>query len=259
MATIDIGLCGTQHITTNRRISFDIDDCRKEILYGDENNGICYDGIVDEKSWRNTKYKLAFLLKETNGNDKNGEKIEVQSDWDYIGWIKKLSTKEEPLYPTFRNIAMWSSVFFDIFENGETDMGKYIDNSTLKITDELLSNLRKIAVVNLKKSWGTGSSDWNELDKHLSNDKIRSLLIKEMDLINADVVICGSNQVFDFALTIWGGAKKEFSTPNGNTINYFETGKTVFVQFYHPACRKKREVMFDYSKDTFAALKNIIT
>lgn len=258
MAIIDIGLCGTQRITTNRRISFVIDDYRKEILCGDENNGICYDGIVDEKSWRNTKYRLAFLLKETNGNDNKGKSPEKKEDWDYMEWVRRISTGEENIYPTFRNIAMWTAEFYDIFENGNTDKAKYIENGSIKITSELLGSLRKTAIVNLKKSWGTGISDWNVLDKHLENENICKLLRDEICMIHADVVICGSEQVYDFAASIWKGEKKEITTKGGNTLCYFKSDDTVFVKFYHPACRKKRESMFDYAKDAFETLKNNI-
>lgn len=256
MAIIDIDLCGTQHVSKNESIKRLIDDHRKDILEGDENNGICYDGIVDERRWRCSEVNVAFLLKETNGNDNKGKSPEKQEDWDYMEWARRISTGEENIYPTFRNIAMWTAMFYDIFENGNTDKAKYIENGSIKITSELLGSLRKTAIVNLKKSWGTGVSDWNVLNKHLENENICKLLRDEICMIDADVVICGSQEVYDFAASIWKGEKEEITTKGGNALCYFKSGKTVFVKFYHPACHKKREAMFDYAKDIFEAIKD---
>lgn len=238
---------------TNSKIQKEINKCRKDILSGDENNAICFDGIVDEKSWWETKRKLAFLLKETNYTE-DGKKRE---DWEYCKWIYDISVGKES-YPTFRNISMWTSMFYDIFEKGEADKEKYIENGALKITYELWRSLQKTAVVNLKKSWGGSSCNWNILNEHLKNENIRSLLRKEIELNEADVILCGGTEVFDFAVSIWYGEKKSIPTSAGNKLCYFKSGKTVFVKFYHPACRKKREEMFDYAKDIFEALRSVL-
>lgn len=99
MAIIDIDLCGTQHVSKNESIKRLIDDHRKDILEGDENNGICYDGIVDERRWRCSEVNVAFLLKETNGNDNKGKSPEKQEDWDYMEWARRISTGEENITP----------------------------------------------------------------------------------------------------------------------------------------------------------------
>lgn len=237
----------------NREIREEINKYRKDILSGDENNAICFDGIIDEKSWWETKIKLAFLLKETNYT----EDRKKREDWEYLKWIYDISERKTS-YPTFRNISMWTSLFYDFFEKGEADKEKYIENGALKITDELWRNLKKTAVVNLKKSWGSSTSNWNILNEHLQNKNIRSMLRKEIELTEADVVLCGSTEVFDFAVSIWGGEKKSISTSAGNTLCYFKSEETIFVKFYHPACRKKREEMFDYAKDIFATLKSLL-
>ena len=79
----------------------------------------------------------------------------------------------------------------------------------------------------------------------------------EITLISPDVVICGSNAVFGFALEIFGGKENETDTDNGNKLKYFTFENTTFVSFYHPACRKRREAVFDYAEDIFKTLKAI--
>ena len=150
--TIDIGLCGTQHVNKNEIIREKLDSVRKDLLNGN-NNALCYDGIVSEKDYKKSDFKLAFLLKETNGNDSDGKSPEKYEDWDYIGWIRDIAEGKEKLYPTFRNIVMWSAEFFDIMGKGQLDKSQYIKDGTLVVNDELVKVLKKIALLNLKKTF----------------------------------------------------------------------------------------------------------
>lgn len=256
--TIDIGICGTQHVNRNEIIREKLDSIRKDLLNGNNNNALCYDGIVSEKDYKKSDFKLAFLLKETNGNDSDGESPEKYEDWDYIGWIRDIAEGKEKLYPTFRNIAMWSAEFFDIMGKGQLDKSQYIKDGALVVNDELVKVLKKIALLNLKKTWGKGTTDWNDLNDYLLNEKARFVVRDEISLINPDVVICGSNQVFDFACNIYNEKSETIATKKNNKLNYFKYGKTVFVSFYHPSCRKGREMVFDYAEDIFEALKTIM-
>lgn len=259
VATIDIGLCGTQHITKGMRVRDLLHDNYNILLNGDENNAICYDGIVDDKFYRINKIKIAFLLKETNGNTENGDTPDKYEDWDYMKWIREQqATGKEVLYPTLRNIAMWTSEFYDIFENGKTDKLEYLKDGTLVVTDELCRNLLKIAVVNLKKTWGKGGSDWNTLNEYISNEKISNVLKEEIKLISPDVVICGSDQVFDFAQNIYKTEIQKVKTSKQNELDYMKIDNSIFVKFYHPGCRKSREEVFDFAEDVFVALKSIM-
>lgn len=250
--TIDSGLCGTQHIYTNDKIKRLLNSNRESLLNGDKSNAICYDGVVDEKNF--CEIRLAFLLKETNGNTSKGEQPEKYEDWNYVEWIGKLASREEPLYPAFRNIAMWTSTFSDIVENGTSSEDKYLNNNALIVTNELCGNLNKIAVVNLKKTFGGGSTDWNTLDKYLSNQTIKDVLKEEIEMINPTVVLCGGRQVFDLACNIFEGQEEKIETKGGNIVSYFKHNKAIYVSFYHPSCRKSRKSMFYYGADVFETI-----
>lgn len=253
-------LYGTQHVYKDKQIKDLLIQTRNILLNGDTNNAICYDGIVDEKTYSNQNFRLTFLLKETNGNTFEGETPDHYDDWDYAGWIRdKQSTGEEAIYSTFRNIAMWASEFYDIFEGGVTDKSTYLDNGVLRINDNLLKSLRKIAVINLKKTFGGGSTDWNDLDKYLNQD-ICDVLREELCIADPTVVLCGGRQVFDLVCRIHRAEKcPSFTaiTPGGNKVEYIPAYNYIYVNFYHPACRKSREKMFDYAADVFETIKAI--
>ena len=57
---------------------------RYEITEGNSNNGICFDGAVNPELFFTHSKRLMFLLKETNGNDMNGKRNNITTDWDYM-------------------------------------------------------------------------------------------------------------------------------------------------------------------------------
>lgn len=253
-------LCGTQHRFKSAIIKSLLENERDILLNGQLGNAICFDGIVDEQTYDQQRYRLAFLLKETNGNTSDGTAPDHYDDWDYAGWIRdKQSTGAEPLYPTFRNIAMWAAVFYDIFEHGSTDKENYLHNGVLKVTDSLKSTLRRIAVINLKKTFGGGTTDWRDLNAYLTQD-VCDVIREEIFTAEPTIVLCGGRQVFDFVGRLHrseGIAPLTVTTSSGITVEYIPTADFLYVNFFHPACRKSREAMFDYAAEVFAALKNL--
>lgn len=259
MAEIDIGLCGTQHISKNGCIMRLINDNRQDIINGEENNGICYDGVVDERGWKNSPVRLAFLLKETNGNNSDGKAPEEYSDWKtYMEWIAEFATRKTRIYPTFRNVAMWTSMLSDIVGGTEISPDKYLKNGQLQITEELSKSLLGIAVVNLKKTWGGGSTDFKTMDKYLESKTVREVIREELHFISPSVVLCGGSQVFYWAAKIYDARTDSFTTESGKQIGYFRVGDTLFVDFLHPACRKSRVASFNHAADVFALLKDLL-
>lgn len=261
MNTTGSELCGTQHIRRDILIQELLFQNQTVLLNGDEKNAICYDGIVDDRQYCRSKHRLAFLLKETNGNRPNGSQPDRYEPWDYVGWIRDdQSTEDAALYPTFRNIAMWASEYFDCIETDSVNKEKYLQSGTLQITAPLRKSLRRIALINLKKTFGGGSTAWKALDVYLNQD-IKGIIKEQFSLARPAVVLCGGVQVFDFALEVFQMRKDEIRvlyTANNNKVNYFVFDGMIFVCFYHPACRKSREKMFDYAADVFQEIKKLL-
>lgn len=254
-------MIGNQHVYIDRLIRKLLEDNREVLLSNDTNNAIAYDGIVDEKTYSNQRYKLAFLLKEVNGNTSNGQCPDHYDDWDYVGWIREnQSSGKEKIYPSFRNIAMWTSEFYDVLNVNFAEKDKYLKNGTLLIDDNLCNSLRKIAVINLKKTFGGGVSDWNEINDYL-DDKVCNILLEEICAADPSVILCGGREVFDFVLKIHHADKEAINTivtKGGKKISYINAWNMIYIDFYHPSCRKAREYLFDYAQDIFDTVTKMI-
>ena len=209
-----------------------LNEYRGVITDNNPNNGICFDGVVNQERYLSRKKRLMFLLKETNGNDNNGEKNYILSDWEYMEWVHKQALQKEPLYRSvYRNIAMWSRMF-NIYtdEKRNPEMLELIDENGLIIDEKLCNSLLDISIINLKKSWGTEFTDWNEMNKYLNNKQRREIVHHQIKVLKPTLVLCGGT--FDFVKKIFDNDVAE-STKDG--IRFFEKEATVFVSCYHPS------------------------
>lgn len=250
-----------------------LDRHRATLLREDNKNGLCYDGIVDEKTYfdKENKCPIAFLLKETNATDKNGMIPDVKENWDYIGWlnynqlhkiIRNPEHENESLYKTYHNLCMWIKEFYDLLDKKAIAYKDYTyekeECGALNIP-AVRHMLGQIAIVNLKKTWGNNATPWKDLNAYLTdkngitrtiNPEIQHILQKEIKLISPKIVFCGGRQVYDFARMIFtedSCPAKELDT----VANCFLFENTLFVSFRHPACRGRRKEQFDYAKDIF--------
>lgn len=236
-----------------------------DISKGEKKNGICFDGIIDEACFIAQEQRVMFLLKETNGNDTRGKAPEGYDDWDYRGWLQHQQANDEPgneensrsFYKTFYNVCMWLDVFYDTFEGKHIPYENYIASGRFD-TNTLRKNLSKTAIVNLKKTWGGASTDWKSLNHYLHNEVVLEVLRKQTVYISPDVVLCGGRQVFDFAKNIFGGEVQTLDLSGSTKTSYFKVSNTLFMDFYHPSCRKKREDLYNYSAEIFNALKKLL-
>lgn len=230
-----------------------------DITTREKENGICYDGIVDEESFYAQPKKIVFLLKEANGNDKSGKTPEAYNDWDYRSWLQHQQANNEPgdesndqrfYTKAFYNVCMWLDVFYDSLAGKHISYEEYVASGRSN-TETLRKNLKKTAIINLKKTWGGGSTKWENLNSYLQSEVIREVLRKQITYINPDIVICGGGQVFDFAKEIFGAKAEKASIVNGQKADYFKVDNRIFLNLYHPSCRKKRKDLYNYSAEIF--------
>jgi hypothetical protein len=236
-----------------------------DVLAQEIQNGICFDGIVDEVVFYEQSQKVIFLLKETNGNNSNGKAPESYKDWDYIGWLEHQQANDEPgneensraFYKTFYNVCMWLDIYYDILDGNHILYEDYIASGRFD-TKTMRKNLSKTGIVNLKKTWGGASTDWKALNHYLQNETVLEVLRKQIAYIAPDVVLCGGQQVFDFAKKIFGGEVQTLLLADGSKTSYFRVNSTTFLNFYHPSCRKKREDLYNVSAEVFSMLKQLL-
>ena len=250
---------------------------REILLNGATNNGICYDGIVDEENYRN----IVVLLKETNGCDANGNLPENLEDWDYCNWLKEQQAENKPeerinkngekytetnvFYPsTFRKLCYWLSLLCDTLDNEKVNPEKFMKDGKVDV-EKVRTILKSVAVVNLKKTWGNKNTDRGELVRYVLNEEIREVLVKQMDALNPQVVLCCSPDVFNLAtLTYAEDWNIPYTVPSktmpGKDICLVYMNGAIYIDFYHPQYYGKTDEQFSaYAVEVFEHTKAFMT
>jgi len=194
------------------------------------------DGIVDESSFEETKPRILYLLKEPNDN--GGKK-----SWSLTEYIRKVTLKEKGYSPGqfCGTLARWSYGLLNGYPCWHTI-------ETLK-QGSMLNILNKIAILNIKKTGGTGSADEKEIKTHLHAHKEE--ILEEIRIVAPEIVICcGVGH-------LW---MQEF--PNNVTVHNSPTGlqwfefalaqefsPRKFLCFAHPSRPMEKAIMYSYYLD----------
>ncbi|MEN6348268.1 MAG: hypothetical protein ABFD08_02575 [Syntrophomonas sp.] len=198
-------------------------------------------GVVNEDKYCSAKCKLLVLLKEASDKDND-------ADWSLVDLvndqIKAYKAQEKGYLEIWKRIGMYSYGLQNEFEN--------FINISLKIwvnDVHIPEGLEYIAVTNLKKSGGAGSSNYEEIKGYAIRDK--ELWIKEIKIMNPDVVMCGGtfsivHEILEF--------KKDVS-PSG--AEYGKALGTVFVDFPHPMYQISPKIYYAYFAESMRELKRI--
>lgn len=178
------------------------------------------DGIVDYQTWTQQKRKVLFLLKETNG---------------YDGDLREL-LREGGMGTTWNNVVRWSCAAQHVWKDKETAW-KELEYISLEKRRELL---RRIAVINVKKTPGLSTADSQELEEAMWENK--DLLREQIQSIQPDIIICGGTEyyfknIFDIA------EKDVLLTSNGIRYCFYDEKLVLF--YYHPNARKNMKEMLD--------------
>lgn len=194
-------------------VTYEIKGTEHKVTIDHANNKFIEDGIVNPDVWSSGQYKrILYVLKEAYTGDDEG--------FDLAGW---LSTS--PDYRMWNRVARWT---YGIQNTTASRIQKYIANPEEEIYKQ---SFNQIAIMNLKKSSGESESVYEEIDAYAKADKEE--LIKEFELIDPDIVVCGStfgtliNKVFETSV----------NKVNDNWAYYMEiAGKErLFIDYYHPA------------------------
>lgn len=250
---------------------------KQVLLHGDANNGICYDGIVNEAQYNQQTLKVAVLLKETNGSDSSGDTTVSKKDWLYIQWIRHQQAEGEPeicvdrqgnsyvnftpfYSSTYRKLCLWLSILFDMHDkkefSGQNDLEGYFSDGSVNV-DMVRKSLHRVAIMNLKKTWGDASTDGEQLRAYATDEHIASVLKKQLEeYIAPDIVLCCSEDVFKIATELFDGEIKTsdqkdlFQQPYQMSV----CGKIVFVKMYHPTYQGGRtdKAFAGYAKELFS-------
>ena len=172
-------------------------------------SGFKRDGIVDEYLFTKTKTKILYITKEPNDPK--------QSAGDYREWWK-----EGVKYSFSHRIAEWSYGLLNNFPQYD-DIRK---NNKL-INESIL----KIAFMNIKKSGGTGSSNYDIIMEHLEMNK--EYIKEEIQIIDPDIIITGitwkETRKALFPNVVWKNS--------GYAVAIGRYNNAKVIDFYHPSSR----------------------
>lgn len=176
------------------------------------------DGIIDINLWEKTDNKILFILKEAYGDygdlcrlirdEWKGAKYKIW--WTVSYWLYALQKMEGNSIP--------------VFPKDEAQFNE--------CSNYLLSS----AVVNIKKSNGRESSDYDDVLKYAKEDG--NMLKEQITLINPDIILCGNT--FDFFKEFWA----EAIHPVSDTDFIYKTKHCVVIDFWHPANQFPNKLCF---------------
>lgn len=129
------------------------------------------DGVVCPEQWFSQEIRPLFLLKEAYGGDK---------DWSLLDYL--LSNNK--LGKIWQRIAEWT---YGLMETTFQQISPY----TTELNHKQLGNeyLKKIAVVNIKKSGGCSNSKMEEIMAYAEID--RNYLKCQLKLCDPTIILCG--------------------------------------------------------------------
>ena len=192
------------------------------------------DGIVNEKpeEWYSQECRPLFLLKESYGGEK---------DWDLTSYVRSVADGEKK-NRTWRNIAMWTYGILHTHADSDTlpNLPEYhretdasSQNATTTTFDEHL--LRKIAVVNIKKSNGDPSSSDDDLKLYAKYDAQE--LWDEIDLIDPTVIISANTHEIQDTIAAQNTPPIKIDRNYQDWTSHLTINKhdVILIEYWHPA------------------------
>lgn len=237
---------------------------------------LVYDGVVDEKYdgivyllKEATEAGATKLRKEIDTELKNKTKNKVNQyeeisgelipntnhleSWDFISTTRRKAKAQG------RNTTEWQSLCFwtEALLNPET---------TYKNAKMCGENLLKVAIVNIKKTTGEGTSENAPIDAIINDEADESnyglLIKKEIALINSHfkkirIVICGGT--FKWAQNLYQVKPNNVKPLDCGARYFYEPSlRTIFLEFIHPTqygTAAKVEITYAYAQAVFAELR----
>jgi len=142
------------------------------LTYQKHEYGFHRDGIIDESQFDKERHRILFVMAEPNSRYGNYD--------HFIGMdLRELFGKELHSKMLTRNLALWTRALLD-----------GVRKHTYLTADEVRSELRRIAVMNLKKFSGTSEADYAAIGLHAWHD--RAFIREQVDIISPSLILtCG--------------------------------------------------------------------
>lgn len=203
---------------------------KKEIV----GNIFVEDGIVDYIEYNNQKLKILFVLKEAYTSSKEKENRKSSLIVDIKNGIER---------NFWNRLSEWAVGLLNEDEKNITNF-----DSITKEQKEIA--IRKIAIINLKKSDGDTKTDMGKYEKYFYNKnneinkKYVDCLNEQIDLINPDVIICGGtfnifNRLYKDKIEKICDVRRGYYFEKNVSIQ-----KAILIDYCHPSWRNSADLLY---------------
>lgn len=193
-------------------------------------NRFIFDGIVNPERWNKSALKVCFLLKESYFDSEQYEadllmpgcnstvhhwNPHIENHLGFYTYNLVEHLREHDPWLMWCRVKEWTNRFYRL--------------AGMNIADAI----NEIAVLNLKKSNGTSKSDAKDILKYANND--RELIIRELELIDPDIVICGGTYEYCIAADLLENLETIAELNIFKKQVVAKSGKRLVLDCYHPA------------------------
>ena len=134
------------------------------------------DGIVNPEIYFSQNNRILFVLKEAYDNDSNGFSL-----------TQFLNEEQDGIATMWKRVSEWSKLIISFVEGDKTVKVFQKHNDIRSYGNEYL---RRIAVINVKKSDGKSNSDHQNLYDYAKRDKKE--LFEQLKNCDPTIVVCGN-------------------------------------------------------------------
>ena len=201
-------------------VTYKIEKEEKQATINHSKNKFIPDGIVNRELWNDTEHKkILYVLKEAYVG-KN------EDAYDLAKWLRE----DHPDRRIWNRVARWT---YGIQNTSVNEIARYIPDvdENVELREQLFE---QIAVINLKKSNGGSTSVIEEVAAYAQAD--REEIIRELQLIDPDIVICGSTFWILYQI-VFGKEplKGEAACDNWYYYLNLDGKERLYIDYYHPA------------------------
>lgn len=190
-------------------------------------------GVMNEEDYLSSNIKMMMLMKEVNDS-------EQKYNWtlpELLTRIYNRNNDKAPFYRTWKNVSRWAIC-------AQTPQISFEEISEAN----LYEGLKLFATTNLKKSCGTGQSDYNDIFEHARMNRVE--WTSEIEILDPELIVCAGT--FDIVKEIMGMQDQSRVCKSG--AHYFVNCGRIYLDFVHPAYQVSDKLMFAYFKETFRSL-----
>ncbi len=201
------------------------------------------DGIVNLNEYTNAKYKILWILKESNDLNENSE----GGGWCLNEQLNKLTSWNEKKGAGDITIQRMIYASYGIL----TNFIKWKDMPSIYV-DEVFNSLKKIAYINVKKIPGGSKANYSQIEEAYENYK--HILLKQINVYDPDIIITGNTLQYFFNDLNINHKDKKYVDINTRNTTFYTSDKRLYIHAYHPAYFTIKEET--YCNEIISAVEN---